>query len=55
MLCVRPTLVAIVLTEDNPSYDPAGRQLAWSVDLVTGAIAHAVTDHGGPLRPRHPS
>ena len=28
ILCTAPTLAAIVLTEVNPSYDPAGRQLA---------------------------
>jgi arginase len=55
MLCAAPTLAAIVLTEVNPSYDPAGRQLARYVDAVTGAIAHGLTDHGGPLRPPHPS
>jgi arginase len=43
ILCAAPTVAAIVLTELNPSYDPAGRQLARYVDAVTGAIAHGLT------------
>jgi arginase len=45
ILCAAPTVAAIVLTEVNPSYDPAGHQLARYVDAVTGAIAHGLTDH----------
>jgi arginase len=43
ILCAAPTMAAIVLTEVNPSYDPAGHQLARYVDAVTGAIARGLT------------
>lgn len=43
VLCAAPTLVAIVLTEVNPSYDPAGHQLARYVDTVAAAIGHGLT------------
>jgi arginase len=43
VLCAAPTVAAIVLTEVNPSYDPAGHQLARYVDAVTGAIARGLT------------
>jgi arginase len=43
VLCAAPTLTAIVLTEVNPSYDPAGDQLGRYVDAVTGAIAAGLT------------
>ena len=42
VLCAAPTLVAIVLTEVNPSYDPSGRQLARYVDTVAAAIGHGL-------------
>jgi arginase len=45
VLCAAPTLAAIVLTEVNPSYDPAGRQLARYVDTVAAAIGHGLTHH----------
>jgi arginase len=45
VLCAAPTLAAIVLTEVNPSYDPAGRQLARYVDTVATAIGHGLTHH----------
>jgi arginase len=44
-LCAAPTLAAIVLTEVNPSYDPAGDQLARYVDTVAAAIASGLTRH----------
>ena len=43
VLCAAPTLAAIVLTEVNPSHDPAGHQLARYVDAVADAIAHGLT------------
>lgn len=42
-LCAAPTLAAIVLTEVNPSYDPAGHQLARYVDTVAAAIGRGLT------------
>jgi arginase len=42
VLCAAPTLAAIVLTEVNPSYDPAGHQLARYVDTVAAAIGHGL-------------
>jgi arginase len=45
VLCATPTLAAIVLTEVNPSYEPAGFQLARYVDTVAAAIAHGLTRH----------
>jgi arginase len=43
VLCAAPTLAAIVLTEVNPSYDPAGHQLARYVDTVATAIGCGLT------------
>jgi arginase len=43
VLCAAPQLAAIVLTEVNPSYDPAGRQLARYVDTVATAITDGLT------------
>lgn len=43
VLCAAPTLAAIVLTEVNPSYDPAGQQLARYVDTVATAIGNGIT------------
>jgi arginase len=43
VLCAAPTVAAIVLTEVNPSYDPAGRQLTRYVEAVTGAIVAGLT------------
>jgi arginase len=43
VLCAAPTLAAIVLTEVNPSYDPAGHQLARYVDTVAAAIGRGLT------------
>jgi arginase len=40
-----PTLAAIVLTEVNRSYDPAGHQLARYVDAIAAAIGHGLTHH----------
>jgi arginase len=45
VLCAAPTLAAIVLTEVNPSYDPAGQQLARYVDTVAAAMGHGLTHH----------
>jgi arginase len=45
VLCATPALAAIVLTEVNPSYDPAGHQLARYVDTVAAAIGHGLTRH----------
>jgi arginase len=42
VLCAVPTLVAIVLTEVNPSYDPTGHQLARYVDTVAAAIGRGL-------------
>jgi arginase len=42
VLCAAPTLVAIVLTEVNPSYDPGGHQLTRYVDTVTAAIGRGL-------------
>jgi len=39
ILCSAPQLVAIVLTEVNPSYDPSGRQLDRYIEAITHAIA----------------
>jgi arginase len=43
VLCAAPTVAAIVLTEVNPSYDPAGKQLARYVEAVTDAIVTGLT------------
>jgi arginase len=43
VLCATPTLAAVVLTEVNPSYDPAGHQLARYVDRVAAAIGRGLT------------
>jgi arginase len=43
VLCAAPTVAAIVLTEVNPSYDPAGTQLARYIETVGGAIAQGLT------------
>ncbi len=45
VLCAAPTLAAIVLTEVNPSYDPAGHQLARYVETVAAAIGSGLTHH----------
>lgn len=45
VLCGAPTLAAIVLTEVNPGYDPAGHQLARYIDTVAGAIARGLAAH----------
>jgi arginase len=37
-LCAAPTLAAVVLTEVNPTHDPAGTQIARYVETVTRAL-----------------
>jgi len=41
VLCSAPNLAAIVLTEVNPSHDPAGTQLDRYIDAVGKAIGTA--------------
>ncbi len=45
ILCGAPTLAGIVLTELNPSYDPAGHQLTRYIETVARAIAHGLATH----------
>ena len=41
-LCAAPGLAAVVLTEVNPTYDPAGMQVARYVETVTRALGAAL-------------
>ena len=42
-LCAAPGLAAVVLTEVNPTHDPAGTQTARYVETVTHALALALS------------
>jgi arginase len=42
ILCSAPNLVAVVLTEVNPSHDPGGTQIDRYIDAVSTAIAAAL-------------
>jgi arginase len=48
VLFAAPALSAVVLTEVNPSYDPAGNSLHRYIEMVTGALITGLKEVAAP-------